>query len=204
MLIFPQTKIGNRLTLSSFHRRAGNAEGAPRLILSKCGHGIELRHDQGVDTYDDDPSNQLVARFQADSDGTGKLLIRASSGGFSGESGAWFDTQHLAAFASALESYPLPEDDPPHIESGFWKRGTQELEQELLNIIVRPAGNKGQVSVRVHLATEVWPDMRPDSYSDVRLELLTTYERLRQFSGHLTRVIRGELDSATLGGEKLI
>jgi hypothetical protein len=166
--------------------------------------GRGMRHDRSVDSYEDDPSNQLVARFQADSDGTGKLVIRASADGFSGESGAWFDAQAVAAFASALGTYPLPEDNPPHIESGFWKRGTQELEQELVSITVRPAGIKGQISVRVHLATEVWPDMRPDSDSDVHLELLTTYERIRQFSDHLNRVVLGELDSATLGGESLI
>jgi hypothetical protein len=49
---------------------------------------------------------------------------------------------------------------------------------------VKPVGGKGQIGVRVHLSTEMWPDTRPDSVMDVRLELLTTYERMRQFSGH--------------------
>jgi hypothetical protein len=161
-----------------------------------------MRHDRIVDGYEEDPFNQLTARFDADGDGTGKLWIRASAGGFSGESAGWFNTRTLFDFASALAAYPLPDSDPPHIETGFGKPG--ELEQELLSVAVKPVGGRGQIGVQVHLRTEWWPDTRPDSIMDVRLELLTTYERMRLFSGHFVRMVQGEFASAVLGGETLM
>jgi hypothetical protein len=56
----------------------------------------------------------------------------------------------------------------------------------------------------VHLTTPRWRDTRAESVHDVRLELLTTYERLARFSDHLQRVVRGQLEDARLGGETLI
>jgi hypothetical protein len=58
--------------------------------------------------------------------------------------------------------------------------------------------------VRVHLATAVESNTRPDSGHEVHLELLTTYERLGRFSRHLIRVLRGDLDVAVLGQEVMM
>jgi hypothetical protein len=156
-----------------------------------------------VDEYEDDPSNQITLRFEADSDGTGKLYVRASADGFSGRSAAWFDSENLLRFTQSLEAYPLPEDSPPHVASGFGNVG-ERLEQEHVSLTFRPVGSRGQVGVEVHLASEVWPETRPESKREVQLELLTTYERLRLFANHLARVVAGELPEAIIGGEQLM
>ena len=62
-------------------------------------------------------------------------------------------------------------------------------------------GSLGQVSLRVHLASEIWPPDPPERKHEVRLELPTTYERLRRFSEDILRVIRGEIAQARLEGE---
>lgn len=162
-----------------------------------------LRHDLMMDTYDDDPTSQLRVRYAPDADGTGKLLVRAAFNGFSGEASAWFNTNSLIEFATALQAYPLPRDSPVTISGGFGSLDQPGVTQEQIGLDVRPEGIKGQVVVLVHLATHDWTKTHPESINDVHLELPTTYERLRRFSDHMTRVLRGGMEEAELGGERL-
>ena len=80
---------------------------------------------------------------------------------------------------------------------------SSHLDQEQVRLTVKPVGGKGQVGVLVHLAAELWPDARPESVSELRLEFLTSYEQLRTFSDDLRRAVQGDLDVATLNGEVL-
>jgi hypothetical protein len=155
-----------------------------------------------VDTGGAQPSNFLSARFETTNGNYGKLWVRVDSGGFAGEAGAWFDEGRVIEFASLISAYPLPADDPPTIASGFGKSET-DLDQEQVRLTVKPVGGKGQVGVLVHLAAELWPDARPESVSELRLEFLTSYEQLRTFSDDLRRAVQGDLDVATLNGEVL-
>jgi hypothetical protein len=153
----------------------------------------------------DDAGEMLALSYQADYDGTGKLVVKAGSQGFAGISGAWFDTETLQDFARSLSIYPLPDENHPHVESGFGANPrTGATAQEHVGLEVGPVGGKGQVGIWIHLATAVWPDARPKQFYEVRLELLTTYERLRMFSNHLGRVLDGDLDEATIAAEVLI
>lgn len=153
---------------------------------------------------DDDPSEMLIVSYQADSDGTGKLKVAAATHGFSGVSAAWFDTENLKEFAKSISAYPLPEDDHPIIQGGFGSDIRMSAPpQEHVRVEVGPVGGKGQVAVWVHLATEIWRDTRPGQFYEVRLKLLTTYERLRMFSSHFLRVLEGDLAEATIGSEAL-
>jgi hypothetical protein len=151
------------------------------------------------------PSDYLRVQYAPDDDETGKLSVRASAKGYSGVGAAWFDTLRLQAFANDLATYPIPAGQPITISGGLGAslNGTLPA-QELLVMSVGPVGIKGQVGVRVHLSTERWQDTRPESVMDVRLELLTTYERLRQFSEHLRLVLDKKLDEAELDGEQMI
>jgi hypothetical protein len=155
-------------------------------------------------TDEDNPRELLILSYQADADGTGKLKVVVGSRGFSGESAAWFDTTNLKDFARSLSIYPLADDDHPNIHGGFGGNlRTGSSPQEHVRLEIGPVGGKGQVGIWVHLATEVWPDTRPESFYEVRLELLTTYERLRMFSIHLLRVLEGDLSEASIGSEVL-
>jgi hypothetical protein len=147
-------------------------------------------------------AGDLIVTFDPASDGTGKLAVTATANGFSGRSAAWFDSTRLTEFASNLGEYPLPKEHPVMIASGFGG-SPEQLEQEHVRVAVYPVGNRGQVGVGVHLATERWPDTRPDAVCDVRLELLTTYQRLAEFSTDLVRVVHGEQREARLGEEVL-
>ena len=149
-------------------------------------------------------SGVLSAEFEAHHDGTGKLNVTASANGFSGEGGAHFAEQELIDFGESLRAYPLPEF-PLAVAGGFWKTnpGTLELEQELVRIEVYRVEGRGQVGIQVHLAGEQWSQIRPESVPEVRLELLTTYERLDRFATDFVLVVRGERDQATIEEERL-
>jgi hypothetical protein len=147
-------------------------------------------------------SDFVEVRFEPDADGTGKFKVVAQAGGFAGRSGAWFNTESLADFAALLASYPLPDDPPPRLAGGFWSPDHPgELKEELVVLEAERMGSLGQVALRVHLASEIWPPDRPERRHEVRLELLTTYERLHRFSEEVLQVIRGESDHARLEGE---
>lgn len=136
-----------------------------------------------------------------DGDGIGKLTVTASANGFAGSSGAWFDRETVLAFAQAIEAYPLP-DDPIELSGGFGAKGDQPPQQHV-GVSVAATGRRGQIGIRAHLSTELWPDTRPESVHDVRLELLTTYERLRFLSRHLMLIVEGRLEVAEVEGETL-
>jgi hypothetical protein len=118
--------------------------------------------------------------------------------GFSGVSEAWFDADVVIRFAEALAAYPLPGEHPLTLSS---LADTESgADREYLGLSVYPIGIKGQLGVRVHLAGPRFGRF----VNEVDAELLTTYERLGQFSNHLVRVVHGELDAAEIGAEELI
>lgn len=149
--------------------------------------------------------NLLTITYVSDPDGTGKMTVSAAANGFAGNSSAWFNNNAVLDFAREIASYPLPEGSKLEITGGFGSRANPHaVAEEHVGLRVGPVGIKGQIGIHVHLATPTWEGMRPESAHDVRLQLLTTYQRLEHFGEHLSRVVRGELSVATIGGEVLI
>lgn len=145
----------------------------------------------------------VAVGFVEDGDGTGELQVYAQSGGFAGHGAAYFDAMNLAEFGGSLDGFPLPHGLV--LAGGFWSReAPHELEQELVGLRFHAVGGRGQVGIGVHLAGERSPGTRPESVHEVRLELLTTYERLRTFSRDFVAVARGQLDRAEIHEEILI
>jgi hypothetical protein len=149
--------------------------------------------------------NYLRLRFLDDGDGTGKLMAWAEADGFSGKSGAYFNVEELEEFAEALQAFPLPpEDHRRSIASGFGSKEDDKLAQEHLGISVCLANpQRGYVGIQVRMATEVWPDTRPESKKQAVVEILATYEPLSKFSRDLFAVLRGSLKEAVIEGESL-
>lgn len=145
------------------------------------------------------PTNYLLLRFADDGDGTGKLSARAEASGFSGQSGAYFGIEKLEAFARSIAEYPLTVKC--EIRGGFGKLQSNELDQEHLGISVYPTDSRGHIGVQVRMATEVWPDTRPDSQMTAKVEIITSYEPLKRFSSDLVSLVRGTIHEAVLEGD---
>jgi hypothetical protein len=140
-----------------------------------------------------------LIRFLNEDDGTGKLHVRAQCDGFSGEGSAWVSTEELKEFAYTLAVFPIPEESPPAIRSGFYRKDNRgEIEQEHLSLRVYPIDHTGHLGVQVRIATEVWPQMRTESQHFVQLEILTSYEPLARFSSQLKALVGGTIEEAIL------
>ena len=103
-------------------------------------------------------ASHLRLTLHRDTDGTAELRARVESAGFAGESAAWFNVREVAAFARALDAYPIDAARPPQLSGGVFSQsdhdgaGEPALEREQLFIAVRPAGRRGTLAVEVRLA----------------------------------------------------
>jgi len=131
-------------------------------------------------------------------------MARAEAGGFAGEGGAYFSISQIEEFAAAIGAFPLTTAERPSISGGFWKRAApSELEQEHLGIEVYPIDARGHVGILVRLMQELWPGTRPESQNGVRLEIVTSYQPLAEFSRKLAALIHGNISEAVLCGDDL-
>ena len=147
-----------------------------------------------------DRRDSLTIRWKADGAiDLGELIVEAHAHGYAGRSSGYFNAQEVLDFAKRLTEYPLPHE-PLEIRTGHLRKGTNEVDEHI-GISITAVGTLGQVGVFVHL-NEVWP-ARPETRSEVRLGLLTTYERLRRFGPELVGVMRGDRAEARLDGEVL-
>lgn len=146
--------------------------------------------------------NYLRLRFEDDTDGTGKLIARAQANGFSGEGAAHFSVTQLEEFAAALLEFPLPTDPWPSIAGGFWDRSNRgRLDQEHLAITAYQIDKRGRIGIQVRMSTEVWKGTRAESQMVAKVEIVTNYEPLAQFSRALSALVRGAANEAVLEGE---
>ena len=153
-----------------------------------------------LSTIMDDRSSveYLAIRHQPDGlQDVGALSVRAEAKGFGGTSLAYFNDSDVLRFAEQLAAYPLPPDSSFAIR--LWRDSTRRGVRRARSPRSVPGRQPRTGGDRRHLA-EVWPE-RVASRSEVRIELLTTYERLGQFSRDLARVVRGELQQAMIEGE---
>ncbi len=145
----------------------------------------------------------LVARFSGpDEDGIGELQVLARANGFGGRGSAWFMASDVLQFAEQLSAFPLP-DAPPEIVGGYGGTDSKQLPHETLRLEVRWISSRGQLAVRIHLATMVWPNNPPDPGGEATFEIFTTHEQLRQFGIELAQVARGKASVARLRGDRL-
>ncbi|HEX5751192.1 MAG TPA: hypothetical protein VFZ09_33520 [Archangium sp.] len=138
----------------------------------------------------------LRLAFEPDDDGTGKLHASVRSQGFSGQGSAWFGTEQLERFASALAAFPLAEEARTGLAGGYWRN--DRLEQIHLAISAYQVDAAGHIGVRVRVATTVSPSERPQSQHMTEVELQTTYHELECFSRELREHLAGEREDAFL------
>jgi hypothetical protein len=141
----------------------------------------------------------LRLRFQDDGDWTGKLTAQAEVGGFSGRGSAWFSVSQIEEFADKISAFPLPVDKKHVLAGGSWGQG--RLEQEHLAIEIYPVDGRGHIGTQVRVASELWGEARPQSQLAARIELITSYQPLLEFSRDLVGLVRGFVEEVILEGE---
>jgi hypothetical protein len=140
----------------------------------------------------------LIVRYSyRDDDGTGTLAAEVSFNGFTGVSEAWFADTDLLLFAEQLHTYPLVAQRF-HIAGGYGGDGGGE---EHVGLSARAVGRRGLVGLLVHLATPTDRTMAGAVASDVRVEVLTSYECLGRFASELAQLVKGVRKEARLDAE---
>jgi hypothetical protein len=98
--------------------------------------------------------DQLRLWIATDGDGTGELFAQFRAKEFSGIGSAWFDLVSLAEAAKLFAQFPLPKEQPPTLEGGYWKQDEPgALQQEHLHISAYPTNARGEVGIQIRVAT---------------------------------------------------
>jgi hypothetical protein len=142
----------------------------------------------------------LRVAYEADDDGTGKIIATVKSGEFSARGAAWFNPINVKrTFVAALRSFPLTA--PALIEGGFWsKESPGSLEQCHLRIAVKPFDRRGTLLVHVDLSSEVWSTPDADLQNLATIRFTTEYTAVDRFAQEFDAVLDGERDVAVLTG----
>jgi len=147
-------------------------------------------------------ASELQVAYQADDDGTGKIIATVKSGEFSARGAAWFNPANVKhTFVAALRSFPLTATTPALIEGGFWsKENPGTLGQCHLRIAVRPYDVRGTLLVHVDLSSEVWTTPDADLQNFASIRFTTEYAAVDRFAQEFEAVLDGERDVAVLTG----
>jgi hypothetical protein len=146
-------------------------------------------------------ASELQVAYQADDDGTGKIIATVKSGEFSAQGAAWFNPIDVKrTFVAALRSFPLTAITPALIEGGF---GSKERPGSLechLRIAVKPYDSRGTLLVHVDLSSEVWTTPDADLQNLATIRFTTEYVAVDRFAQEFEAVLDGERDVAVLTG----
>ena len=141
----------------------------------------------------------VLLTYDGTGDGTGRLTVHAWFEGFSGVGAAYFGDDQLLQFAQSLGAFPLREDDCVEVSGGFWSRTADVLEEVHVGLRVLPVGQRGQVSIRTHLATP----RGADAVQEATVDVLTSYEALRRMSFDLPALVRGQVEEVHVIADRL-
>ncbi|MEH2502256.1 hypothetical protein V1290_001067 [Bradyrhizobium sp. AZCC 1578] len=149
-------------------------------------------------------ASELRIAYEADDDGTGKIIATVKSGEFSARGAAWFNPDDvIRTFVAALRSFPLTATTPALIEGGFWsKENPASLEQCHLRIAVKPYDSRGTLLVHVDLSSEVWTTPDADLQNLATIRFTTEYAAVDRFAQELEGLFDGKRDVAVLTGAK--
>jgi hypothetical protein len=156
---------------------------------------------QSERVHDEQPTDCVAVSYEPDDGYAGRLHVRVRFDGFEGRAVAWVDRVRVSMFAEELKRYPLDQSAPVTFSAGI---GDADDYIEFIAISVAPIGGKGQVVLRIRLASEDWRDGKPVSVHSTSVEFPTSYEFLRRFSGHLHMVLDSHLDQASLEFDILV
>ena len=95
-------------------------------------------------------------------------------------------------------TYPLP-SEPVRLRGGYWDGSKPPtLREPHVDLAFYPIGPLGTIGCRVELATPYEAPARAAEQANVGVELVTSYEPLRQFARSLAAIANGQASEAVL------
>ncbi len=139
----------------------------------------------------------LTLRYDAEDQWHGEVTASVASDGFAGAASAWFNESDLASFADRMSEYPLSE--PPLSLAGGYLSRAGDLERHV-SVLILPHDSLGNIRVVVELSPPLRGYDDVGTYSTVRTWFVVTYTDLERFQRGVRRMLKGEVDEASLTG----
>ena len=139
---------------------------------------------------------RLTLLYRPEDERHGEVTALVESGTFAGRSSAWFSMEKLRAFGEALDTFPIVAGQEPTLAGGFWDDG-DKLDQTHVSIRIEPVGPRGELRLRVALATPDWSHGKSDQHS-VQVEIFVSYSDLGAFRGDFAALLDGAVREACL------
>ena len=139
---------------------------------------------------------RLTLSYRREDERHGEVTAHVESGTFAGRSSAWFRMEQLRAFGKALDRFPIVPGEEPTLIGGYW-RSDDKVDQAHVFIRIEPAGLRGELRMRVTLATPDVPEGSSDQHS-VQVAILISYADLGAFQRDLAALLDGKMPEACL------
>lgn len=131
-------------------------------------------------------------------DGTAELSAEVKADGFSGRGAASFNRRDLREHARAFAIAPK-QGERIEIAGGYWSKNEPNvLEQELLYIGVFPVDSRGNLGIRIRLATPYDDSTRSGVQSAVSVELTIGHSQLIKFAEEFLALVGGNLEDVVV------
>ncbi|MCG7392767.1 hypothetical protein MHY87_07605 [Microvirga sp. ACRRW] len=134
--------------------------------------------------------SHIRLKYKPEDEWHGAVEVVAQTSTFSGRGSAYFSLEVMREFSERLKIYPLSEEAPPKIESGFGSP-SEALKQIHVGLTIQPYSSSGKLLVVVELASEVWSTPNIDLQQQLRTRFLTEYWAITEFQESLDRTLGG-------------
>jgi len=139
---------------------------------------------------------RLTLLYQPEDERHGEVTAHVESGAFAGRSSAWFSMEQLRAFGETLDTFPIVPGQEPTLAGGFWN-DDDNLDQTHVSIRIDPAGPRGELRLRVALATPDWSHGESNQHG-VQVGFILSYSDLGTFRRDFAALLDGKLREACL------
>jgi hypothetical protein len=141
----------------------------------------------------------LRLTYEPEDEWHGELHAFVQTPDFSGRSSAWFNRDALISFSRSLDQYPLPSHEPVGIYGGLGTVSLDRPEEVLLGLTIASVGLKGELLVRVELASDPAMARRAEVQQSALLCFLTEYAALDRFRNALGPMLNGDVEAILKG-----
>ncbi|WP_439574989.1 hypothetical protein [Phreatobacter sp.] len=131
----------------------------------------------------------------------GELHVFAKARGFAARASAWFNRDTLIDFARALSQYPLPSTPPLTISGGVGALEADQPDLVRVGLAIAPAGARGQLLVRIELASDPQGEVVADVQQRASISFPTEYAALERFRISLEPMLDGDGEALLSGTE---
>ena len=146
--------------------------------------------------------NSIRLHFRVVDQRHGELTAFVRCDEFSGRGAAWFFTNQIREFLTAISAFPIPIHNGPKLEGGFHDESGETLQQCHLSVRLSPHDRLGLVRVTASVATQADRNAEKDLQQSLTGRFLVNYGDIDRFGDELAAMLERGSGEATLQGSQ--